>query len=191
MTISFVLTCISTFFNFNSPGTTQSYLLVLERGVTGAGLPLVVSFLQGLLWLFLVPLISLCTLAPWVSAITTLRVQKLPVSHNLTSLMVLFLIGFGTSLNNTLGAVKALFSNRAWEWTRTPKYSDLKSQAGWRTKNYQITSNHVWLMELAFACLGIVATVYAIRYSNFSPILILVPFTIAYAFVSILTVLQS
>jgi cellulose synthase/poly-beta-1,6-N-acetylglucosamine synthase-like glycosyltransferase len=191
MTISFVLACISTFLSGNNKPALQTYLLVMRNGITGAGFPIMIAFLQNMIWLFVVPLIVLCTIAPWVSAIVTLRVQGLSLSRNLTSLLVLYLVGFGTSLDNTLGAVKALFSDRDWEWTRTPKYADLKSQAGWRTKKYQITSNYVWLLELAFACLGACAAVYAILHSNFFALLILAPFTIAYAFVSLLTILQS
>jgi cellulose synthase/poly-beta-1,6-N-acetylglucosamine synthase-like glycosyltransferase len=191
MTISFVLACISTFLNYTGPTATQTYLLVMQHGITGSGLPVMISFFQNMLWLFIVPLIFLCTIAPWVSAIATLRVQKLSLSHNMISLLVLYLVGFGSSLDNTLGAGKALFSDRAWEWTRTPKYADLKSQAGWRTKKYQISLNRVWLLELAFACLGAFAATYAILHSNFFALLILIPFTIAYLFVSLLTILQS
>ena len=191
MTISFVLTCISSFFSFNNRSVAQAYIILTEHRITGPVLPFALSFLQDLIWFLFVPLIFLGTIAPWVSAITTLRVQKLPLSHNLSSLLVLYLIGFGTSLNNTLGAGKALFTERAWEWTRTPKYADLKSQAGWRTKQYQISSNRVWLLELAFACLGAIAAGYATLHSNFSALIVLVPFTLAYAFVSLVTILQS
>ncbi len=191
MTISFVLVCISTIFNLNNLEVTHSLIFFKHHGISGSGLPFTFIFLQNVIWLFLVPLIIICTIAPWVSAVTTLRVQKLPLSQNLTSLLVLYLIGFGSSLDNTLGAGRALFSNRSWEWTRTPKYADLKSQTGWRTRKYQITSDRVWLLELAFAFLGALAISYAISHSNFYPLFILIPFTIAYAFISILTVLQS
>jgi len=190
MTISFVLTCISTFVNFNSLTATQTYLLIVKHGITGSGLSVMISFLQNMVWLFIVPLVFLCTIAPWVSAIETLRVQKLSLSHNLASLLVLYLVGFGTSLDNTLGAGRALFSDRVYEWTRTPKYADLKSQAGWRTKKYQIALNYVWLLELSFACLGALAIVHAILDSNYAVLIVLVPFSIAYAFVSLLTILQ-
>jgi len=147
--------------------------------------------LQDMIWLGLVPLIILCTLAPWVSAIATLRYQKLSLLNNLNGLLELFMIGFGTSLNNTLGAGKALFSNRAWGWDRTPKYADLKSQSGWRTKKYKINSNLVWLLELAFACLGVFAIIHAFLHSNYTALFILVPFTFAYGFISLQTKLQS
>jgi cellulose synthase/poly-beta-1,6-N-acetylglucosamine synthase-like glycosyltransferase len=191
MSLSFILTCISTFFSFNDQSAARAYYLFTQHQITGPVLPFVISFMQDLTWLLFVPLIFLCTIAPWISALTTLRIQKLPLSHHLSSLVVLYLIGFGTSLNNSLGAGKALFSDRTWEWTRTPKYADLKSQAGWRTKNYQIVSNRVWLLELAFAGLGAFAALHAIQHSNYSALIVLVPFTIAYAFVSILTILQS
>jgi hypothetical protein len=163
----------------------------MQHGITGARLPVMLSFLQNMIWLFIVPFIFLCTIAPWVSAIATLRDQKFSLSDNLTSLLVLYLVGFGTSLDNTLGAARALFSDRVYPWTRTPKYADLKSQSGWRTRNYQITLDRVWLLELAFACLGAFASIHAILNSNFTVLLVLTPFTFAYAFVSLLTILQS
>ena len=191
MTLSFILTCISTFFSFNDQSAVQAYLFLTQNRVIGTRLPGAIPFLQDSIWFLFVPLIFLCTIAPLISAITTLRIQKLSLSHNLTSILVLFLIGFGTSLNNTLGAGKGLFSDRHWEWTRTPKYADMKNQAGWRTNKYKIASNYVWLLELAFACLGIFAIIHAISHSNFTALLILVPFTVAYIFVSLLTILQS
>ena len=191
MTISFILTCITTFVNFNNQSAVQAYLVLKQHEIMGSGPSFLVSFLQDMVWFLFIPLIILCTIAPLISAITTLRVQKLSVSHNLASLLFLFLIGFGTSLDNTIGAIKALFSDRDWEWTRTPKYADLKSQAGWRTMKYQISSNPIWLLELAFACLGAFAAIYAILHSNFFALFILVPFTIAYAFVSFQSILQS
>jgi cellulose synthase/poly-beta-1,6-N-acetylglucosamine synthase-like glycosyltransferase len=190
MTLSFILTCVSTFFSFNDQSAVQAYIVLTQHDFIGSGSPITVSFLQDAVWFLFIPLIFLCTIAPLISAITTLRVQKLSLFRNLASLLVLLLIGFGTSLNNTLGAAKALFSNREWEWTRTPKYSDLENRAGLRSMKYQINSNRVWLLELAFACAGAFAASYAIRQSNFTALLILIPFSIAYAVISILTILQ-
>jgi hypothetical protein len=190
MTISFVLACLSTFFTFTSLTPTQSYLLLMQHGITGYGFSVMVSLLQNMIWFMVIPIIVLCTLAPWISAITALRDQRLSLSQNLPSLLVLFLVGFGTSLDNTLGAGRALFSDRAWEWTRTPKYADLKGQAGWRTKKYQISANRVWLLELGLAGLGGFASIHAIQNANYSVLLVLAPFTIAYVFVSFVSILQ-
>lgn len=186
MTISFIVACISTFINLKSNWVPKLDLLSMHQ----ANLTSKILFLQDLTWLLLIPLIFLCTIAPWISAIATLKEQKLPFSENAVSLLALFVLGFGTSLSNTLGAAKALFSNRSWEWTRTPKYADLQSQAGWRTKKYQIASNRIWLLELAFACMGAFAASRALRYSNIPVLLILIPFTVAYAFVALFTILQ-
>ena len=189
MTFSFLLACASTFLNPKSVSLSTS--ANLPGGITGGVVSVVESSPQDLIWLFLVPFIFLCTIAPWVSAITTLRIQKLSLSHNLISLLALYVLGFGTSLNNTIGASRALFSDRAWEWTRTPKYADLQNVSNMRAKKYQIASNNVWLLELAFAGIGILASSYAIKTLNFSVLLILIPFTIAYALVSLLTVQQG
>jgi cellulose synthase/poly-beta-1,6-N-acetylglucosamine synthase-like glycosyltransferase len=191
MTISFILTCISTIFSPNYQNGLQIYHVLAQHEIVGSGPALLAALLQNMVWFIFIPLIFLCTIAPLVSAITTLRAQKLSVSHNLTSLLFLFLIGFGTSLDNTVGAIKALFSDREWEWTRTPKYAELESRAGWRTMKYQITSNPMWLLELAFASLGAFTSVHAILHSNFFALFILIPFTIAYAFVAFQSILQS
>jgi hypothetical protein len=66
----------------------------------------------------------------------------------------------------------------------------LKGQAGWRTKKYQISANRVWLLELGLAGLGAFASVHAIQNANYSVLLVLAPFTIAYFFVSVVSILQ-
>ncbi len=189
MTLSFILACASAFVRPRMLGLNT--LVLLPRGIMGLGVGTLSVSPQDLTWLFLFPLILLCAIAPWVSALATLQAQKLPLYQNLVSLAALFVLGFGTSLSNTIGAGKALLSDRAWEWTRTPKYADLKDIASVQTKKYRTSSNYVWLLELAFAALGVLAISYAIRTLNLSVLTILVPFTIAYAIVSLLTITQK
>jgi cellulose synthase/poly-beta-1,6-N-acetylglucosamine synthase-like glycosyltransferase len=175
MAIAFISACLSTFFSLNTLTARQAPALTIQNTI----------------WLVLLPLIVLCTLAPWVAAIITLREQKWPLWKNLQALGLLFLIGFGSSLNNSLGAAKALFTNRNYEWTRTPKYADLQDRSGWRERKYKIKSEYVWLLELTFAGLGLLSIGFSLLQSNFAVLLILVPFTIAYMFISIQTVLQT
>jgi cellulose synthase/poly-beta-1,6-N-acetylglucosamine synthase-like glycosyltransferase len=182
MTFSFLLSCMATFFNLNGH--------VRPAASSSAAVMRLLS-LQDLTWLFLGPLILLCTIAPWITAMTTLREQKLSFFQNLPSLLVLLILGYGISLNNTLEAGKALLSNRNWEFTRTPKYADLPSKAGWQSKRYQISLDGMWGVELAFACTGILAIAMAARQMNWPILVILVPITFAYASVSLLTILQS
>jgi cellulose synthase/poly-beta-1,6-N-acetylglucosamine synthase-like glycosyltransferase len=191
MTISFVLNCITTIFNLNSGGSIQTDPLFQPQGILGFTRILAAFSTQKEVWTILGPLIVLCTIAPWVSSISTLRTEKRLLSRNLGSLLGLLLLGFGISLSNTLEAGKALFSNRIWEFTRTPKYADLANRGEWRARRYQTVLNPVWMLELLFACLGVYAMGCAIGRSNYFVLLILVPFTISYAFVSLLTVLQS
>ena len=193
MSISFLLTCVATFLGLNISRASQSYILFPASGILGTTRAITLFSLQNATWMFLGPLIGLCTIAPWVSSISTLRFEKLPLSQNIISLVLLLLLGLGISISNTLEAGKALFSNRIWEFSRTPKYAYLENKGGWRASKYQIALDSVWILELLFACLGAVAITITIafRRSDFSVLLILIPFTIAYAFICFLTVLQS
>jgi cellulose synthase/poly-beta-1,6-N-acetylglucosamine synthase-like glycosyltransferase len=191
MTISFLLTCLATILSLNGSLTHQAYISYPASGSLEFAGAIAAFSLQSATWMFLGPLIILCTIAPWISSISTLKVEKLSIFRNLSSLLVLVLLGFGVSLSNTLEAGKALFSNRTWEFTRTPKYADLQNKEGWRARKYQIPLDPIWTLELAFACTGAVAIGFAIWHSNYSVLLILIPFTIAYFFVCFLTVLQS
>jgi len=103
----------------------------------------------------------------------------------------LFLLGCGISLNNTIEAGKALLTNRNWAFKRTQKYALRHDKHEWQNKGYQVSLDFVCLLELVLVCLGGSAIADAIMHSNFGVLLILVPFTTAYAFVSTLTILQS
>ena len=86
--------------------------------------------MQNLVWAFLAPFILLCTLAPLVSLVSTLKIQNLPLSKNLASLSVLLLMCFGMSLSMMRGIGRALSANRPLEWIRTPKYADIHNKQG-------------------------------------------------------------
>jgi len=147
--------------------------------------------LQNLPWVFLGSMIVLCTVAVWITPIVTLRAQDLSISRNLLSLLVLFLLGCGMSLNNTIEAGKALLTNRNWAFKRTPKYAIQHDREEWQNRIYQVPLDFVCFLELACVCMGVIAMGYAAWRSNFGVWLILVPYTIAYAFVSLLTIRQS
>ena len=191
MTFSFILTCLATFFNVNVIRSPLTNIFFPPPRAFETAWAIAGYYLQNAIWLFLGSLIVLCTLAPWVSSVSTLRMEKLSIFQNLPSLLVLLLLGFGISVNNTLEAGKALMSNRVWEFARTPKYADLHDQSGWKKREYQIDLDPAWILELAFACIGILAIGMAIRHSNFFVLLILIPFTTAYTYVFFLTILQS
>jgi hypothetical protein len=150
-----------------------------------------VIFLQNLVWLLLAPFIFLCTLAPWISLVTTLKIQNLPFMRNLASLLVLLLLCFGISLSTMRGVSQALFTNRAGEWTRTPKYADLQNKQDWRKSKYQIPLDLLSIWEFVFVLVGLWAIETAIQHTNFSVLLILVPFTLSYGFVLLFSILQS
>ncbi|MBI2908525.1 MAG: glycosyltransferase [Chloroflexi bacterium] len=187
MTLSFILTCMATFFGWNGIGAFLAYS-------QGDGIPDfggTALFWNDLPWMLLGLMILLCTMAPWVASVSTLRSLGLSLARNMSSLLLLFLLGFGISLNSTWQAGKAILSNRRWEFVRTPKYAELHRKTGWRSREYQIAPGTMWLAELAFGCMGLMAIGVAIWRSSFFVLLILMPFTTAYVFVSLLTVVQS
>jgi hypothetical protein len=147
--------------------------------------------LQNVAWVLLGSMIALCTVAAWITPTVALRAQGLPVLRNLSSLLVLFLLGCGVSLNNTIEAGKALLTNRDWAFKRTPKYAVRHGQEEWRDKRYQVPLDPECLLELSCVCLGGVAIADAIWQSSLAALLILIPYTTAYAFVLWLTIRQS
>jgi cellulose synthase/poly-beta-1,6-N-acetylglucosamine synthase-like glycosyltransferase len=147
--------------------------------------------LQNLVWGILGLLIVLCTLSAWVSPVSVLRAQKQPVSRNIATLCVLYLLGCGVSLNNTIEAGKALFSGREWEFKRTPKYAVTSGKRDLKHMRYQVPLDLVNLLELALTCIGMTSIATAARNSNYGVLVILIPFTLAYAFVFSLSVWQT
>ncbi|HEY6073616.1 MAG TPA: glycosyltransferase family 2 protein, partial [Anaerolineales bacterium] len=191
MVISFLLSCLASFFGLIGFHLTQVNTLIPASGTGIAAGALSIISVQNLVWFFLSPLIILCAIAPWISLLSTLKTQRLPLIKNLPSLLVLLLLCFGISLSATRGVVKALFTDRAWEWTRTPKYAQLRKGQNWRESRYQIPLDPLWIWELIFSITGLLAIAQAFRISNLTALLILVPFTLSYGFVLVFSILQS
>jgi cellulose synthase/poly-beta-1,6-N-acetylglucosamine synthase-like glycosyltransferase len=191
MVFSFVLTCLAA---ISGLGASSSVHLNIHIPASAnqwmAGFIPIID-LQNLIWAILLPFIVLCTLAPWASTLTTLKAQGFSLLKQVPTLLVLLLLGFGLSLSNTYEAYKALFSNRLWEYTRTPKYADLQNRQDWSTKRYQTAMDSLWLGELFFMFLGLLAMGSAIHIGNYSVLLILVPFTLSYGFIFLFSILQS
>jgi cellulose synthase/poly-beta-1,6-N-acetylglucosamine synthase-like glycosyltransferase len=188
MFVSFLLACFATLFR-------QENLLVpiyLQSpfAETSGGGPANVSALS-MTWGLVALLILLCMAATWVSPLVTLKTQHMPIAQNLSSLIVLFLLGAGISLSNTIEAGKALLTNRSWEFKRTPKYARLRAQEDWRSLHYQVPLDVVGLLELTLTCLGALSIITAVRDANFAMLVILAPYTAAYAFVVAFTLYQS
>jgi len=191
MTISFIVTCIGTLANLNNPNVLQVYLFPQVQGLISFGRALAIISFERSARTFLGPLIVLCTIAPWISSISILRVEKYPFFRNLAGFLVLLLLGFGLSLSNTLEIAKGVLTNRSWEFSRTPKYAQLDEKTGWQTKKYQTALNPIWVGEFVFAFLGIFTVGFAVAHSNFGVLLVLIPFTIAYCYIFLQTVRQS
>jgi cellulose synthase/poly-beta-1,6-N-acetylglucosamine synthase-like glycosyltransferase len=191
MALAFAVSILATLWRvniFQAPHLNE--ILAVYDPSYGTNITLI-NFLQNLAWLTFAPLIVLCTLAPWISLISTLKMQKLSILRNLASLLILLLLSFGISLSTTLGVGKGLFTNSVWTWNRTPKYAALQNEQGWRQSAYQIPLDAQWILELAFVILGFWAIADAIQQANFNVLIILVPFTLGYGFVFFFSILQS
>ncbi len=191
MVVSFLLSCLDVLLGVNFLQSNQGHA---ANPAPGSALSAGISnlhALQNLTWIILFPLLILCTLAPWVSLLSTLKFQKLSLARNLASLLVLVLLSLGISLSNLREAFKALFSNRTWEFARTPKYADLANSQDWKKKKYQVAVDIIWIFELLFILLGSWAIGTAIRQTSYPVLLVLVPFTLSYGFVMVFSILQS
>jgi cellulose synthase/poly-beta-1,6-N-acetylglucosamine synthase-like glycosyltransferase len=191
MVISFILGCISALFGVNSYHamhansifpTLESFLSTKAAGII---------FIQDLIWIFLAPFITLCTLAPWVSLVSTIKVQKLPVLRNLFSLMVLVSLCFGISLSIMRGVGRAFFKNRTWSWIRTPKYANLQNKQAWRQSKYQLPIDPLWIWELVFVVIGLSSIVSSLLQANLAGLFLLIPFTVSYGMVLVFSLLDS
>lgn len=190
MLMSFLLACLTTLLGLGS--SMFSFQSLFSPFRAGWSLTTLTSAdLQPLLWSPLVAIIVICTAAPWVSSIVTLKAQDLPVAPNLLSMVILFLLGWGFSLVNTVEAGKALLTSREWEFTRTPKYAGLNDFAGWRSKTYQVPLDLGGVAEVLLVALGLVAIRHAMSDSATLSLVLLIPYTGAYAFVLAMTALQS
>jgi cellulose synthase/poly-beta-1,6-N-acetylglucosamine synthase-like glycosyltransferase len=191
MFVSFLLACASTLFRVDA-FRIADMISQLEAGFNSETLRATALHLpQVLVWGLIGLLIVLCTVAAWIPPIIAMKGQALSLPRKLSYVLILFLLGCGISLSNTIEAGKALFTNRDWAFKRTPKYAIQYKKEEWRDKRYQVSLDFVCFLELVLVCLGVSAIAYAVWRSNFGVLLILVPFTAAYAFVSMLTILQS
>jgi hypothetical protein len=190
MFVSFLLASTGTLFEVDT-FLIHSHMLTPFGGAYAAFDPVTANMVHDLSWGVLDSMILLSMVAAWISPLVTLRLQKLSIRKNLTGLVVLFLLGSGISVSNTIEAIKALFSNRMWEFKRTPKYANIQGREGWRNRRYQVPLDFVFLLELASVCLGLIATVIAIIRQHYSVLALLIPYTSAYIFIAILTLQQS
>ena len=191
MVISFMLGCFGALWGVSSYQSLQTSVLVPTFETFFLPGAAAMILWQNLIWLFLTPFIALCTLAPWLSLLATLKVQNLSLARNLASLLVLLLLCFGISLSILRGAIRAFFTRRTWEWARTPKNADLQNRQGWKQHKYQLPIDPLWVWELVFVVLGLWAIGDTIRTETFSSLFLLVPFTISYGFVLMFSLLQN
>ncbi len=190
MFVSFLLASFGTIFEVDT-FLVHSHMLTPLGGAFAAFDPNTARELHNLTWGALDAMILFSMVAAWLSPIISLKLQNISIRKNLLGLLVLFLLGSGISVSNTVEAVKALLTNRQWEFKRTPKYANVRDKEGWRDRSYQVPLDFVFLLELASVCLGIIATIIAIMHAHYWVLAILIPYTTSYIFISFLTFQQS
>lgn len=187
MVFAFLISVLGALYQVNHPLIVGS-----DNGIASSMLsPVYLKDAQYLIWGTLLPLNLLCTIAPWASAITAITVQKKSIWSNLSSLIVLYFIGFGISISNAREVYKALFTHEQSEFTRTPKYAELDNHHAWQSMTYQVPLDSSWVLELVFVILGFLAIGLSIMFGNYGPLLYLVPSTAAYAYVLWMIVRES
>jgi cellulose synthase/poly-beta-1,6-N-acetylglucosamine synthase-like glycosyltransferase len=190
MFFSFLLASFGTIFEIDT-FLIHSHMLTPFGGSFSAFEPATAQLVHNISWTFLDVMILLCMIAAWISPLVSLKSQKLSITKNLGSLFVLYLLGSGISVSNTVEAIKALLTNRTWEFNRTPKYANIQSKEGWRDRRYQVPLDFVFVLELASVILGLIAVTFAFMHGHYWVLLILIPYTSAYTFITILTFQQS
>jgi cellulose synthase/poly-beta-1,6-N-acetylglucosamine synthase-like glycosyltransferase len=181
---SFVLACLASLFKMDS------FDPVIPPALSPAG-GIAAAVFQNLGWFSLVALIVLSMAAGWIYPIAALRARKASVWKNVPSLLVLFFLGCGFSLSNTIEAGKALLTRRAWAFKRTPKYALQRDGDAWKNKKYQVPLDLASLAELTMIGLGMLAMGLAAGRANYGVLPVLAPYTAAFAFVFVLTIKQS
>jgi cellulose synthase/poly-beta-1,6-N-acetylglucosamine synthase-like glycosyltransferase len=190
MFVSFLLASLGTLLEVDT-FLIHSHMLTPFGGAFTAFDPITATRIHNLSWGILDAMILLSMVAAWLSPLITIKLQNLSVRKNLAGLLVLFMLGSGISVSNTVEAVKALLTNRIWEFKRTPKYATLQGKEGWRNRKYQVPLDFVFLLEIASVCLGLIATSVAIIHAHYAVLAILVPYTSSYIFITFLTYQQS
>ena len=191
MVISFVLACLAALMGVNSSHGPNLFIARSTPGVFFTTRVASLIFLQNLFWAFLIPFIVLCTIAPWISLVLTLKGQNLSLVRNLASLLLLLLLCFGISLSTMRGVLRALFTSQSREWIRTPKYADSQDRKDWQKDNSQLPYDSLWLWELVFVIMGLWAIVDTFLQRNLSGLFVLIPFTISYAYIFIFSFPRS
>lgn len=190
MFLSFLLASFGTIFQVDT-FLIHTQMLTPFGGSFSASGPLTAQALHDFSWGSLDTIILLSLVAAWISPAFSLKLQNLSIRKNLDGLLLLFLLGAGISVSNTIEAIKALLTNRQWEFKRTPKYASMKDKQGWREHSYQVPLDFVFLLEICSVILGLIAISMALMQGQYFILIILIPYTVAYTFIAFLTFTQS
>ncbi len=106
------------------------------------------------------------------------------------NLPMMFSIGVGMCISNAKAVLQGLFGH-SLEFRRTPKYSVAPKDASWKKKLYRNGSSLAGLIELAFACYFILATVIAYTSQQWASLPFIALFCFGYSYVALLTAMHG
>jgi cellulose synthase/poly-beta-1,6-N-acetylglucosamine synthase-like glycosyltransferase len=119
------------------------------------------------------------------------RTEETPrLTDRLRMLPMLFLLGFGLSLNNTQAVIEGLFK-RGGQFARTPKFNLRNRDGAWMEGAYATQTVHVAWGEvfLAMYAAATIALLWPIQ--GWAPIPWMISYVCGYSFMTIMSIVQS
>jgi cellulose synthase/poly-beta-1,6-N-acetylglucosamine synthase-like glycosyltransferase len=141
-------------------------------------------------WLVFSTLVILSTLSVLMYCVQAVSVQKLGLLRSLKWILFLAILGYGTSISNSVQALNGLLSSKTGTFSRTPKYAVVQTNEDWRDKKYQIPLNVTNFLEAGAVVLAILASAWAVLTVNLGILPILLVYLTGYAFILYLTARQ-
>lgn len=105
--------------------------------------------------------------------------------------MILTLIGFGISLNNSIAVFEGLFKKGTGEFLRTPKFSLTNTHRKWDDKKYKTNVSPVVLGELFLAAYALVSIYLLLPKFGAGIIPFLLAYFGGYIFIAGMNILQN
>jgi hypothetical protein len=108
----------------------------------------------------------------------------------LRNLPLMMSMGVGICLSNAKAVLQG-FTRRQFEFRRTPKYSDVKTDKSWKEKNYRSRNPLAAFVEVVFAVYFLGAVIAAVELKQWVSLPFIALFGFGFAYVAFLTVSHS
>ncbi len=142
---------------------------------------------QALSWM---PWLMLATFGPPTLYLAAATAQLPRLVDRLRLLPLLTMIGFGLSLNDTVGVLDGLFGSQRGEFTRTPKFNLLDRKENWAASSYAIPVSPMVWAELALGLYALLSSILLGGRIGWQVALYLLIYTAGYFYVAGLNLTQ-